>query len=70
MYPDHTEAHNNLGLALLTAGETKAAELSLRPDSAEAHYNFGLVLKKEAESQAADEEFRVAHKLDPTLTPP
>ncbi len=76
MYPDRTEAHNNLGLALLTAGETKGAEaefrqsLRLRPNSAEAHYNLGLVLKKDGELQAAAEEFRLAHELDRTLTPP
>ena len=76
MYPDRVEAHNNLGLALLEAGEKKGAEaefrqaLRLQPKSAEAHYNLGLVLAKEGEVRAAAEEVRLAHELDATRTPP
>jgi protein O-mannosyl-transferase len=77
--PRFAEAHNNLGLALLQAGDNGAAKsefleaVRLKPSYAEAHYNLGLALHqqgKEAESRAEFEKaFEIAPELRNTARP-
>jgi len=64
---------NNLGLALLQAGENGAAKsefleaVQLKPSYAEAHYNLGLALQKQGKEAESRAEFEKAFQIEPEL---
>jgi tetratricopeptide (TPR) repeat protein len=69
--PESWETRYNLGLALVHAGEQKAAQSELRrviqqkPDYAPAHNALGLVLASLGEDETAAEEFKSVLKFEP-----
>ena len=69
--PDFANAHNNLGLALLSQGQVGPAvdhlaqAVRLRPASAEMHFNLGLGLSRRGEKQEAIAHFSRAVRLKP-----
>lgn len=68
--PLNTRPHNNLGLALLNAGNLTRAEhhfrrsLALDPRYQKAHYNLGLTLFKAGDVAESEPHFRRALALD------
>ena len=71
MSPLSSLAHNNLGRALASQGQTdKALEhlrtaVEIRPDYAHAHYNLGYLLMQQGELQKAEFHFRRAIEKEP-----
>lgn len=68
---DNFVAHNNLGVALDTAGHTDAAvaqfktAISLKPDYAQAYFNLGTARLNQHDAEAAAVQFREAIRLKP-----
>jgi len=68
--PDYVEAHNNLGVVLLTLGQAKAAAqecrraIELKPDYALAHNNLGTALWAQGQREEALRAYRRAIELD------
>ncbi|HLY37998.1 MAG TPA: tetratricopeptide repeat protein [Candidatus Binatia bacterium] len=73
--PSNPRAHNNLGNALLAAGDDDGAfrELTeavrLEPDYAEAHYNLGNVYFRNGQRAEAARSYGEALRIDPELAP-
>ncbi len=71
--PNFAEAHNNLGLVLLQAGDLRKAQaefseaVRLKPGYAEAHYNLAIALKQDGKEEAASAEFEKAFQISPEL---
>ena len=69
--PDHAEAHNNLGLALMMQGQVDRAlahyqkALTLKPNVAGTHYNMGLALWAEGQVSEAAAHFKRVLSLQP-----
>jgi tetratricopeptide (TPR) repeat protein len=73
LYPDHAEAHNNLGLAyqrmnrLEDALREHAEAARLQPDYVEAHYNLGIDAQALGRLDEAAAHYRDALRLKPDL---
>lgn len=71
--PQFAEAHNNLGVYLLQAGNHQAAvdhlraAVALSPSWAKAHLNLGDALRAMRQYDQAQAELQRAQQLDPTL---
>jgi len=69
--PELASAHNNLGLALLDAGEISAAKdaldiaMRLRPDDPEIINNLGVILTRSGQHDQAEMQFRNVLRLRP-----
>lgn len=69
--PDHAEAQNNLGLALMTQGKVSKAivhyqrALALKPNVAGTHYNLGLGLWAQGQVEQAAFQFERVLALQP-----
>jgi tetratricopeptide (TPR) repeat protein len=67
------EAHNNLGLVLLQAGDVSGAQaefieaVRLNRRYAEAHYNLALALHQEGKEEEFRAEFERAYEIAPGL---
>jgi tetratricopeptide (TPR) repeat protein len=72
--PQFAEAHNNLGVYLLQAGNNQSAiehlraAVALAPSWAKAHLNLGDALRASHDYDQAQAELQRAQQLDPTLT--
>jgi tetratricopeptide (TPR) repeat protein len=72
--PDNARAHANLGVALTTAGDARAANehyreaLRLDPNDGRSHNNLGLALSAEGRTDEAIVHYREAVRLDPEYT--
>jgi hypothetical protein len=69
--PGEPRYRNNLAMLLVEVGRPQEAFFQLRAvhDEAVAHYNLGFLLSKKGQFQAAAEEFTVALRFNPALTP-
>ena len=73
--PWNPRAHNNLGNALLRAGELDGAfaqyaeAIRLEPDYAEAHYNLGNAFLRKGRPTDAAASYAAALRIDPELAP-
>jgi len=71
--PDFAEAHNNLGLMLLQAGDLTQARsqfgeaIRIKPLYAEAHYNLALLLHQQGKEDESRAELDKAYKISPEL---
>jgi Flp pilus assembly protein TadD len=71
--PNFPEAHNNLGLVLMQAGDPHTAQaefveaVRLKEDYAEAHYNLALALQLEGKEAESHTEFEKAYAINPEL---
>ena len=69
--PNHTDAHNNMGMALYDQGrfdeavESYQKAVKLEPDFADAHYNLGNALKQTGDLKQAIESYRVSLTINP-----
>ncbi len=66
--PNFAEAHTNLGLVLMQAGNVRMAQtefieaVRLKPRYAEAHYNLALAPHQEGKQHASRAEFQKAYE--------
>ena len=73
--PWNPRAHNNLGNALLRAGDLDGAfaqyaeAIRLEPDYAEAHYNLGNAFLRKGRPTDAAASYAAALRIDPELAP-
>jgi len=71
--PNFAEAHNNLGLVQLRAGDLHDAEtefkeaVRLKPGYADAHYNLALALHQDGREAESGAEFEKAFAISPDL---
>ncbi len=76
LMPDYAEAHANLGLVHMLAGDLEGAvsrqleAIRLKPDLAEAHYNLGNVYSRQGRYTEAVLSYREAIRLKPGSAPP
>ena len=72
--PAYSEAHNNLGNALLQRGQAEEAiaqyreALRIKPAYSEAHYNLGNALLQRGQAEEAIAEFREALRINPACS--
>ena len=69
--PNHTDAYNNMGMALYNQGKFAEAvknyqqAIRLEPDFADAHYNLGNALKQNGEVKKAIESYKTSLAINP-----
>ena len=69
--PNHTDAHNNMGMALYDQGrfdeavESYQKAVKLEPDFADAHYNLGNALKQKGDLKQAIESYKSSLAINP-----
>ncbi len=73
--PNFAEAHNNLAIALASAGRTSEAiahfqqALQLEPNNGDPHYNLGVILANAGRLQEAVDQLTTALRLNPNRLP-
>ncbi|MDC0431557.1 tetratricopeptide repeat protein, partial [Paracoccaceae bacterium] len=70
--PNHTDAYNNMGMALYDQGrfdeavESYQKAVKLEPDFADAHYNLGNALKQTGDLKQAIESYKTSLTINPS----